>query len=366
MSSSNSCRVAVVGGGINGVMSAWSLAKAGRQVDLFEAGGLMGATSSASTKLIHGGLRYLEQGALGLVRESLLERRWWLEQAPDLVRTIELVLPIYKGRSRSRAVLATGLWLYDRLAGSRGIGRFRWLNRKDLRDHAPELSESGLLGGFLFHDAQMDDRALGLWAALRAQEAGVRVHEGLPVERISADGTLFAGEERNYGWIVNAAGPWCRELLDRSGLPARHRLDLVRGSHLVLERPMRSGLFLQVPGESRIAFALPWKGGTLLGTTEERQGLDDPIACSAAEEAYLLDLYNAYFDRPAGPGDVRERFAGLRPLVADGSGDPGRTTREYVIERQGRVLTVFGGKWTTARVLGEKVAAGIAAAERER
>jgi glycerol-3-phosphate dehydrogenase len=355
-------RVAVVGGGINGVMSAWALARAGHRVELFERGALMGETSSASTKLIHGGLRYLEHGQLGLVRESLRERLWWLEQAPDLVRVQPLILPVYAGRSRNRLVLAAGLWLYDRLAGARRIGRMGWLNREELLRRAPGLRAEGLRGGFLFHDAQMDDHALGLRAATRAREAGVLIHEQRPVERIGSDGTLQAGGEERFDQLVNVAGPWARELLDRSGIAARHRLDLVRGSHLVLDRPLESGFFLQVPGEARIGFALPWKGGCLLGTTEVRQGLGEPIACTDAEERYLLALFAAYFREPVRAEEIRGRFAGLRPLVDDGSGDPGRTTREYVFERSGRVLSVFGGKWTTARVLGEKVREELAAA----
>ncbi|MDP2361523.1 MAG: FAD-dependent oxidoreductase [bacterium] len=355
MTQERRARIAVVGGGINGVMSAWALARAGHEVELFERGRLMGETSSASTKLIHGGLRYLEQGEFGLVRESLRERSWWLAQAPHLARPLGLILPIYRGVSRSRLLLRLGLLLYDLMAGRRTLGRHAWLSRAALVRRAPDLRPEGLQGGFLFYDVQMDDQGLGLWAADQARAAGATIHEGVPVERLAVDGSFLAGKERQADLIVNAAGPWCRDLLDRSGVPARHGLDLVRGSHLVLDRPLADGFFLQVPGEERICFALPWRGGTLLGTTEVRQGLAEPIACSGEEENYLLGVHASAFIQAARATEIRERFAGLRPLVDVGSANPGRTTREYVLEQEGRLLSVFGGKWTTARVLGEKV-----------
>ncbi len=349
-------RLAVVGGGINGVMSAWALARAGHQVELFERGALMGETSGASTKLLHGGLRYLENGEFGLVRESLRERSWWVAQAPQLAKPLGLVLPVYRGRGRHPLILRLGLWLYDQLAGGRSFGRHRRLGRSEVLSLVPGLRPEDLEGGFLFYDVQMDDRALGLWAADQARAAGVAIHEGLAVERVEEDGGYWTGSRREADLVVNAAGPWCRRLLDDSRIQAGHGLDLVRGSHLVLDRPLRVGLFLQVPGETRICFALPWKGRTLLGTTELRQGLDEPILCSPEEERYLLDVHASAFHEPARPDEVVERFAGLRPLVDSGSLNPGRTTREYILEERGRVLSVFGGKWTTARVLGLRVA----------
>ncbi|MFA7329622.1 MAG: glycerol-3-phosphate dehydrogenase/oxidase [Candidatus Delongbacteria bacterium] len=347
--------VAVVGGGINGVMSAWALAAAGHQVELFERGALMGETSSASTKLLHGGLRYLENGEFGLVRESLRERAWWVAQAPQFAKPLGLILPVYSGVGRNPLVVRLGLVMYDLLAGRGNIGRHRWLAPREILHLLPGLRSQGLRGGFLFHDVQMDDYRLGLWAVDQAQRAGVAVREHTAVERLAADGTYWANGEHRADLIVNAAGPWCRNLLDVSDVPARHRLDLVRGSHLVLDRPLALGLFLQVPGEHRICFALPWQGRTLLGTTEVRQRLEDPIRCSPEEEAYLLNVYGTAFLDSATSAEIVERFAGLRPLVDSGSANPGRTTREYVLEQTGHVLTVFGGKWTTARVLGERV-----------
>jgi glycerol-3-phosphate dehydrogenase len=336
-------------------MSAWALARKGCNVTLLERGKLMGETSSASTKLLHGGLRYLENYEFSLVRESLRERAWWIQQAPHLAKPIRLLLPLYKGISRPRLLIRVGLGLYDFLSGDANFGRHSWLSKADLQQQAPSLQTKNLKGAFAFYDAQMDDYALGMWAANQAKEAGVTILEDALVTRITQDGTLTLGDQNHsYDRILNVAGPWCKALLNESGIPSKSRLDLVRGSHLLVDRQIDQGFFLQVPHEKRIGFVLPYKGQTMIGTTEVRQDADDAITCSKHEELYLRELYNHYFEEALSDDDSIQSFAGLRPLVDDGSGDPGKTTREFVFEQQGRILSVFGGKWTTARVLGEK------------
>lgn len=352
-------RIAVVGGGINGVMTAWSLAQAGHAVELFERGKLMAATSSASTKLLHGGLRYLENLEFRLVREGLRERAWWIGQAPHLAHPLEIILPVYTWSRRPPWMVRIGLGMYGMLAGDRSLGTHRWHDREALLRLQPDLDPEGLRGGFTFWDGQMDDHALGLWAAGRAREAGVRVHEDTAVERVSTDGGVWIGGSRSaYDRVVNVAGPWACELLRASGVPCAHTLDLVRGSHLILDRPCAAGVLGEIRGERRIAFALPWKGRTLVGTTEVRQGLEQPPVCSEAERDYILAFHNRLMRTPAGVQDITASFAGLRPLLRSAA-DPSRATREYAIERHDRLITVLGGKWTTARALGEQVAARV-------
>lgn len=351
-------KIAVIGGGINGLSSAWQLALAGHDVSLFERDSLMQATSAASSKLLHGGLRYLEQGEFRLVREALQERRWWLKKAPQLTRRLPILYPFYHDSRRARWQLKIGLWLYDAFAGRKGIGRHRWLTAAQTLRCSPQLKAEGLNGAYLFFDGQMDDQKLGLWMAQQCTKAGAQLFEHSPVQQVAADGRVLL----NSGWqqfdrVVNVAGPWSQQLLQQSGLP-QQPLDLVRGSHLLLPPVSRYGHMLEVPGETRIVFVLPYQGKTLLGTTEIRQQLDEPIKCSVVERDYLLGVYNRYFQPQAGAATVLADFAGVRPLLG-GTANASKASREYQLHWQGQLLTVSGGKWTTARALGKSVAAHI-------
>lgn len=352
-------QIAVVGGGINGVMSAWNLAEAGHEVELFEKDTLIGATSTASSKLLHGGLRYLEQRRLRLVREGLTERAWWLRMAPQHTRRIELILPLYDDSPRSRLKFKAGLALYDWLAGGQGIGPHRWLAATELIRAAPQLNAAGLLGGFVFYDGQMNDRALGLWSVERACELGVRFHERTSVEEISLDGdVVFKDGKRKFDFVVNATGPWAATLLERSHIASQYRLDLVRGSHLLFNGSLKVGFVLQSPLDARICFALPYENQTLVGTTEVLQSLAEPVCRSAEETCYLLAVYNRYFQNRKTEHDIAGSFSGLRPLVRT-SAEPTQASRECVIETNRRLVTVFGGKWTSSRALGQKVTRAI-------
>jgi glycerol-3-phosphate dehydrogenase len=351
-------RVAVVGGGINGVMSAWALARRGCTVDLFEKDQLMAATSSASSKMLHGGLRYLEHGRFGLVREALRERAWWISQAPHLARPLEILVPVYRDEGRPAWQLGLGIRLYELLAAGSGFPKGRWHAPEQVAKAFPGLRTEGLKGAFSYWDGQMDDGALGRWAATRAREAGVVIHEGAEVTRIdAAGGILETGSGRaTYDRIVNAAGPWVDRLLSASAQASPYRLDLVRGSHLVIPGRLASGCVLQVPGEQRILFVLPHGEHTLLGTTEVRQAHPDSEGVAPAELDYLLGVYNRHFSGDLGTDAVLGTFSGVRPIVASRR-DTSVASRESVIERQGRLINIFGGKWTTARALAEKVAA---------
>lgn len=352
-------RVAVVGGGINGVMSAWALRGHGHEIVLFERGALMGATSSASSKLLHGGLRYLEQGDVRQVYDGLHERRWWMQHAPDLTRRVELFLPLYNHAPHGRLTLALGLTAYDLLAGRATLGAYRWWNARDVPERANGLKRDGLRGAFSYWDAQMDDAALGHWAADRARDDGVVLREHTEVTHITRDGELRTTRDTlRFDVIVNVAGPWARALLDANGIPSHTRLDLVRGSHLVVNRHVEAGFALNLPSDGRLVFVLPYHGRTLVGTTEVRQTLDNPIVCSAAERAYLVDAYNTFFVNEIGEADIETAFAGIRPLVDAGKSTHAERRRE-TIEVEGRVVSVFGGKWTTSRLLGERVAGAV-------
>lgn len=360
-SASASLAVAVIGGGINGLCVAWELATAGHRVTLFERDTLCAHTSSASSKLLHGGLRYLEHGEFRLVRESLRERQAWLDRAPNLTRPLQITLPIYAWSRRGRRLVGLGLWLYHRLARASTLPTHIWLDRASTVAQHPDLKPEGLLGSYRFWDAQMDDRQLGLWVADQARQAGVAIQEHTAVAALATDGTLHLGDGqlRRFERIVNVAGPWAEHLLYASQIRTRYRLDLVRGSHIVLGRALQGAYLLEAPDDRRVFFTLPWQGATLVGTTEVREQYPSgtaprPPQPSAEEIDYLLRAYNRCFATSARSEDIRQCFSGLRPLICSAQ-DPNRATREYVLERRGRLTTVFGGKWTTACSLARKV-----------
>jgi glycerol-3-phosphate dehydrogenase len=352
--------IGIVGGGINGLCCAWALVQDGHQVTLFERDRIMQATSRASSKLLHGGIRYLENGQFRLVRESLYERDVWLSMVPHLAEPLPIIYPKFLNGKRSRLTLDMGFRLYGLLSGSSTLPSSAWLTNNEVHEKIPELNITGLQGGYRYYDVQMDDYLLGNWVAEQCRSLGVQIIEQTPVRSVSAQGTLILadGTEKRFDRVVNVAGPWAEKLLITSKIPSRYHLDLVRGSHLIIARSCSHALILEVPDERRIFFVLPWKGKTLLGTTEVRQQLDDVIECSQKETQYLIEAYNHYFISQISDVDVVDTFVGLRPLLRSAA-NPGKASREYAIQKNGKLLTVFGGKWTTSRALANKVQASI-------
>lgn len=352
--------IAVIGGGINGAGIAWELARKDYDVTLFEKRRCGEQTSSRTTKLIHGGIRYLEGLHIALVRESLRERSWLLEHAPQLVHPIEFLLPIYRDSPRSRFEIRIGLALYDMLAARGNIHRHHALTAEQLTARAPLVSQN-LLGGFQFWDAQTDDRALVRAVVRSAQSEGVNVREETRVAGFRRDGRQWivrteAGEETRFDVLINAAGPWMNELLGESRIKSRYRLSLVRGSHLVLKHAVTdAGILLQSISDRRVFFVLPWKGTTLVGTTEivQREPLDD-VHASEEEVSYLVERFNHYIREKIGRDDIASTFAGVRPLVGRSS-NPSAIGREYRIERKKNLINVFGGKMTTFMSLARNV-----------
>jgi glycerol-3-phosphate dehydrogenase len=359
--------IAIIGGGISGLCIALEAAKKGTGVTLYEKNKIMGQTSSASSKLLHGGLRYLETLDFKLVKEALTERTWWLENVQGLTQTIELHLPIFKSSIRSKVKYKVGLWLYDKLAGKNNIGHHKWLNKDAFIAKNKDLKAGKLTGGFIFYDGQMLDYELGCWVADEARKHKVKIKEHHAVTGFDTEGRLWGlkGENtraegkdntfsNNFDLIINASGAYTEQLLIENGIKPKYQIDHVRGSHLVIDRTLTHGYFLEVPNDKRIFFVLPYKQQTLIGTTEEIQTLSDPINCSMKEKDYLIHAYNHYFSDQINKDDIVDSFAGLRPLIKSGT-NLSRSSREYAIQKDHKLISVYGGKWTTARALAKNV-----------
>ena len=357
-------RIAVIGGGINGAGIAWELARRDYDVTLFEKSQCGAQTSSATTKMIHGGIRYLENFHFALVRESLRDRAWLLENLPSLVKPIEILLPVYDDSPRSRFMIRMGLTLYDLLAGRANIARHEALSADALMARVP-LTQAGLRGGFVYFDAQVDDYALVRLVVASAIHDGATVREQTRVMAIRRNGkgwivTTASGGEERFDFVVNAAGPWMNALLAENRIRSRYRLSLVRGSHLVLRhRVADTGMLLQSLTDRRVFFVLPWKGTTLVGTTEvlHRASLEN-VQATDEEIEYLLARFNRYLRDPIGRDDIASTFAGVRPLVGRAA-NPSAIARDYRLERRGSLLNVFGGKMTTFRSLAERAATRV-------
>jgi len=364
----------IVGGGVNGAGIARDAAGRGLKVALIEQADLAAATSSASTKLIHGGLRYLEFFEFRLVREALIERERLLEIAPHIIRPMEFILPHVPGL-RPRWQIRAGLFLYDRLGGPRRLPPSRSVRLAggaygQLR---PELDHA-----FAYADCWVDDARLVVLNAMDAAERGALVRTRTQLVSARAQGGVWVAQCRNVRSgglielrariIVNAAGPWVEKILRAlPGADAQHQIRLVKGSHVVTPRLYEGehAFMLQHP-DGRIVFTIPYEQRyTLVGTTDvPYEGDPAQARISEAETAYLCETVSAYFDRGLRPRDVQWSYAGVRPLADDESADVSRITRDYRLEltRPGDyppVLSVFGGKLTTYRRLAEMALAQL-------
>ena len=358
--------LAVIGGGVNGCGIARDAAGRGASVLLLERGDLAQGTSSASTKLIHGGLRYLEHRAFGLVRESLAERERLWRIAPHIIQPMRFVLPWVQGL-RPRWLLRLGLFLYDHIGGRRALPATEAI---DLRQHvAGAPLRAGFGPAYVYSDGWVDDARLVILNARDAADHGADIRPRTQVLRLEQAGDHWrihardaAGQAQTFHArvVVNATGPAVLDLLDRADRRADRLIRLVRGSHIVVPRLFDHpyAYFFQI-ADGRIFFAIPYQQDfTLIGTTDrDHEGPLRDVRASEEEIAYLCDAANAYFQTPISPADVVWTYSGVRPLIDDGSGKPEAATRGYSFEldvdADGRapLLSIFGGKITTYRHL---------------
>ena len=361
--------LAVIGGGVNGAGIARDAAGRGARVLLLEAGDLAQGTSSASTKLIHGGLRYLEHYEFALVRESLAEREALWRIAPHIIQPLRFVLPYVEGL-RPRWLLRLGLFLYDHIGGRKRLAATRTV---DLRRHpAGSPLKGGFSTGFEYSDGWVDDARLVVLNARDAADRGATVLTRTRVTAARREQGLWritAGADTfNARALVNAAGPRVLEVEALAGAEPDHAMRLVRGSHIVVPRLYEHpfAYFFQLP-DGRIFFAIPYESRfTLIGTTDvDHAGLLNQVAASAAEIAYLCDGASRYFARAVTPADVVWSYSGVRPLVSDRSGKPEEATRGYRLDLSepgegAPLLSVYGGKITTYRHLAEEAMTRLA------
>ncbi len=351
----------VIGAGIQGAGVAQAAAAAGYTVLVLEQSSPAAGTSSKSSKLIHGGLRYLESAQFGLVRESLRERALLLKLAPELVKLQPLHIPVYKDAKRSPLTIRTGLSLYAMLSGCNPDAMFRSLPESQWGE-LEGLKQDDLQAVFRYYEAQTDDAALTRAVLHSAMEMGADCEiPGYFVKAHVNSQSCLVEFESEYGFktascrvLINCAGPWTSDVISRIEpdmyLP---KVDLVQGSHLILPPLLKNYFYLEAPQDKRAVFALPWQGKLMIGTTEKvHYGAPEDAQCSIEERDYLLEVLLHYFPQMSIDMNQVDSFAGLRVLPRSDKAAFSRT-REVLFEVDNeaspRLLSVMGGKLTTYR-----------------
>jgi len=360
--------VLVIGGGATGFACALDAISRGYRVALVERGDFGEGTSSRSTKLIHGGVRYLRQGHIGLVRESLRERRWFFQAAPHLVQPLEFIIP--SRTTIGKLYYRTGMSLYDAMARTEPLHRSAMLSRNDVLSRVPGCASENLRGGVRYTDGQFDDARMIICFLRNVIEKGGVALNYAPVVELIKEGGRTAGviiEDRESGHthrikarvIVNATGVYTDQLcrMDEPGPP--DRVTASQGIHLVLDASFlggKSALMIPRTDDGRVLFAIPWHGRVLFGTTDTmRLEIDDDPTPLAEEIEYLLHHAGRIFSRPPKTPDICAVFAGLRPLPRSGkSTKTSAISRDYKIDvSPSGLISIYGGKWTTCRAMGE-------------
>ena len=360
--------VAIIGGGATGLGCAVDAAARGYRTALVERGDFGEGTSSRSTKLVHGGVRYLARGDVRLVREALRERGRLLANAPHIAHTRAFAVPAYSWWEKP--YYGAGLFAYDRLALSLGIGRTELLSEDEYVERVPTARRDGLDGGVLYYDGQFDDARLALALARTAADLGAVVLNhtacvGLDKTDGGVDGVVVRDAEDGSETVVaarvvvNATGVWADEVrrLDRPA--AAPMLEPSRGAHVVLDRaflPGETAVMVPKTDDGRVLFAIPWLGKTVIGTTDVPVEAPSPEPRPDADEVdYILEHAGRYLDPAPTRADVRAVWAGLRPLISDPDAEgTAALSREHVVSVSASgLVTVTGGKWTTYRVMAE-------------
>ncbi|BCA95356.1 glycerol-3-phosphate dehydrogenase [Legionella antarctica] len=359
--------VAVIGGGINGCGCAADAALRGLSVVLLEQDDLASKTSSSSTKLIHGGLRYLENYEFALVKKALEERQTLLTIAPHLVHPQSFILP-YQKHMRPSWLLRLGLFFYDHLSRKNRLPKCKTVRRNRKNNYFTPLTDK-LKRGFLFYDAATDDARLTIINAIQAKNHGAVIHPNSTVTKAEVvnnlwqltiqpkNGTVYRLFARS---IINAAGPWVESIAKLTHIPVIHQITLVKGSHIIVPKLYegKHAYFLQ-NDDKRVIFVIPYHGFSMIGTTDTlfKGALKDGIHISKKETDYLISLVNSYFKIKFNSNDIVYSWSGVRPLLASEGTELKALSRDYIYEFSSTpapIVTIFGGKITTYRQLAEE------------
>ena len=365
--------VIVIGAGINGAGIARDAAMRGLSVLLIEKGEVGRGTTSASTRLIHGGLRYLEHFEFGLVRESLREREILLRIAPHLVRPLAITIPIYKRNKRGRATIRAGMVLYDLLSWGKSLPRHQMFSCAETLQRWPGLNPEGLVGAALYYDAQVEfPERLVAENVRSACEFGAEVLTHTRVTNVAiADGKVsgveFVGEDSDKQFaeahvVINAAGPWIDQVLEQLSIDSPKLIGGTKGSHIIVPpfptAPVNA-IYVEARSDGRPIFIVPWNKLYLIGTTDVRfEGDPDEVRCELWEIDYLLSEANLAFPgAQLTPDTIIETYSGVRPLPVTTDKDEQSITRRHFIREHPRLpnlLSIVGGKLTTYRSLAEQ------------
>jgi len=370
--------VLIIGGGITGAGIARDAALRGFRTALVDKADFGAGTSSHSSRLIHGGIRYLEQGAFHLVFEASHERRVLLTIAPHLVRPLAFLFPLYRGGRLPAWKLRAGMWLYDLLSSFRNVRWHRWLRAKQVRRVEPGLRDRGLIGAALYYDAQTDDARLVIATVRSAMRAGALAANYVETTALlKPDGRVRGAVVRDVltgqtatiraNVVVNATGPWSDQLRRLDDPQAAPILRLTKGAHVTVPRRRLANehaVTLLSPVDGRVMFVLPWGDLSYIGTTDtDADASPDGLRVTAADVTYLLRSANAAFPHAhLAPNDVVSAWVGLRPLLRADHADPSQVSREHkVFASEQGLITIAGGKLTTYRVMARDVVDRVAA-----
>ncbi|HLF29350.1 MAG TPA: glycerol-3-phosphate dehydrogenase/oxidase [Anaerolineae bacterium] len=366
--------ILIIGGGITGTAAARDAALRGYTVALVEKEDFASGASSRSSRLAHGGLRYLERYEFGLVRESVIERARLLHNAARIVKPLAFIYPVYRRRYPPYFLLSIGLWLYDLMSirGGRGTPFHRMLRPERLTEIEPLIVTPDVVGAARYYDAAVDDARLTLLTAKAAHHQGAVVANYAEVVGLLKAGSQTMGAqvrdaltgrelEVKARVVVNAAGPWVDRVRELDAPGARALLRPTKGAHLIVPRarlPLCDAILLRSPRDNRVMFTIPWGDFTLIGTTDtDYTGRPEEAIADRDDAAYLLETVRALM-----PGvtleiaDVISAYAGLRPLIASDTTNPSAISREHaIVETKSGLITIAGGKLTTHRAMAEQL-----------